>query len=466
MYWKFDQQAKACTFLNGVPDTTKLPRGKVMARSRRSWRIDIGLSVTCLILVGCIPEAWKNVLSPTGQVFSDPVITPGMQTDLYAEVEENDGFSSANMIYVEQALELSGTIAARSDGLDRDMFDLGPIDAGTRIRAELEVGGDGDVVLGLFDGRQSLLGLADPDSWLGETRQIEVVFRQETRLYLGVAARAIHDRDMDYTVRLSLSGNSVLGYQPQVLLLDFDGADKVKIGRRPAVSVPAFDAAMIDERFAGQTETLIASVVTRVREDYAGLDVSIYRADDPAVPPGEHTVIYFGTYDEQLLGLADEIDPFNADREQGAIIFTDVFSLFNVFEPELDTMAQVLANVTSHEAGHLLGLRHTSDVHSLMDVTASASEMLRDQWFRDTALHYSVLPMGYQDGPQLLSWAVGGELEKVSQAKRLERQKPIVLPQGVQDFYIPRDRLSVGGGACDLHAEHVPQSSSSIYHMN
>jgi len=309
----------------------------------------------------------------------------------------------------------------------------------------------------LFDERQSLLGLADPDSRQGESRQIQVVLREETHLYLGVAARATHEWDLDYTVRLSMSGNSVLGYQPQVVLLDFDGAENVQIGRRPAVDVPAFDAGKIDERFAGQSEAMIEAVVEKVREDFAGLDVSIYRSNDASVPPGEYTVVYFGTYDEQLLGLAEEIDPFNSECEQGAIIFTDVFSLFNVFMPEMDTLAQVLANVTSHEVGHLLGLRHTADVHGLMDITASAGEMLHDQWFRDSALHYSVLPMGCQDGPQLLSWAVGGELEEMTDAKRLQRRKTIAIPQGVHDFYIPRDRLSVGAGGHELQNVGVQQ---------
>ena len=213
--------------------------------------------------------------------------------------------------------------------------------------------------------------------------------------------------------------------RPDTVLLVFSGGSNVRIGSRSAVNVPPFDAGTISSVFSGDTDELVELVIENMRRDYEGLDVSILSTSEGAAYEQDMTRLYFGTYDPALLGVADGIDEFNATDAQNAIIFTDTFAAFMQLDPTIDEMAQALANVASHELGHLLGLVHTKDAHGVMDVTASLNQLLIDQTFRRSPLYADVFPIGAQDGLQLLLDSVGGNesiiLEKQLQAQVLER---------------------------------------------
>src|SRR5690606_14994818 len=142
-------------------------------------------------------------------------------------------------------------------------------------------------------------------------------------LLVAVTTRSTSGVDRPYTANLRMYRNiGIPDYRPQVVVLDFDGAQGVSISRRPAVNIPPFDAARIDGRYAGQTDTIINNIYQMVLEDYAGLGVAIYLSSDPNIPEGPRSTVYFGTYDSRLLGLADNIDPYNASLEQAAILYT------------------------------------------------------------------------------------------------------------------------------------------------
>lgn len=371
----------------------------------------------------------------------------------YVESEPNNTWSDANIVPFSDSVEISGSIASSAGVKDVDFFDLGPADAGQRLQADLSVSGTANVQMGLLDEEGCILAYVDPLSQTAGPPFVDIVLRESTgRLYLMMATRSSSTTIRDYTSRVSLESGVESYPQPQVIVLTFGGASQVRIGSRPPVDVPPFDIARIDPDFAGLTESAIAGVLERVREDYAGLGVQIYRDRDPAIPAGDHTFVYFGTSDARLLGLADNIDPYNTDPAQSAIIYTDTFSLFNVLQPGLDGVVQVLANVASHEAGHLLGLRHTADPEDLMDVTATARQMLMDQWFRKSNLHASVLPVGLQDAPAMLSWSVGGSLLPPSTLKLYARSKAIPPGDPALDFYIPRSMLADCGCVdCEDH---------------
>jgi len=299
------------------------------------------------------------------------------------------------------------------------------------------------VILGVYDERQRLIAYLNRASPVTGPPAIDLVLRADVAgLHVVVSARSAGTADRPYAVRLSLTGpQTVPAGVPQALVLSFAGRDQVRIGSRLPVNVPPFDAGRIDPRFAGQTETIIQRVVELVRADYAGLNVSIHTDADR--PTGPHSTVYFGTYDAALLGLADNIDPYNAAAEQAAIVYTDTFALFSRLNPDVEAISQVLANVASHEAGHLLGLRHTADPHDIMDVTASARQMMLDQWFKLGRLDASVMPLGFQDAPTLLSWTVGGALPAVRKIlwPQCARTADDIAPEE-DDFFIPRDLLS------------------------
>ena len=371
----------------------------------------------------------------------------------HAEQEPNDTWVAAEPIGFTGEISVVGTMSAGLNTLDIDVFSLGPVAQGLRISAWLETRTADDIQLGLFDEQGMILGYVDPGSPTAGPLLVEVDLpRGVERLYLMVATRTSSNLARAYTANvLASEPQEDSAGQAQTLVLVFGGADSVRIGYRSPVNVPAFDMAAISPRFSASTEAVIARIMEMVREDFAGLEVTIYR-DSDAIPAGPRTSIYFGTYDAQLLGLADNIDPFNQDTEQSAMVYTDTFALFEVLQPDLEAWSQVLANVASHEAGHLLGLRHTADAESLMDVTASARAMMVDQWFKQSALHVTVLPAGLQDEAEMLSWCVGGALQPSASAKSQPRRRAADIAPESADFHIPRAWL----GTCSCHPDGQP----------
>jgi hypothetical protein len=287
-----------------------------------------------------------------------------------------------------------------------------------------------------------LLAYSDPFSLTAGPRRIDIVLNAATtHVYAVVGTRSSLSDSRAYTLWVEWAGDAVPVQRPQTVVLVFGGAAGVRIGYRTPIDVPAFDIGAINSQFAGRTQEAIDLLLDNVREDYAGLNVS-FRRDNSEPNEGEGlTTIYFGTSDTRLLGLADNVDPYNSDASQRAIIYTDTFSLFNTLNPGFDSTVQVLANVASHEIGHLLGLRHVSAPDDLMDVTATARQMLLDQWFDTSPLHTSVLATGVQDGPILLSWSLGGSLQPAVSAKTVAVRKSIALT-AADDFYIPRSLLA------------------------
>jgi len=420
----------------------------ISALLERLGLIALGMAVG---LTGCAPAtpAGDDGDSWPLQVLSGRAPRPPAE-GRYSESEPNDSYVNAEVVLGASDVDLVGSIATGLSTLDQDIYELGAVDAGDRILVELNLDNNSDVVVGMLDDQQRLLAYIDPTSSVTGPSEIDLnLYESTSLLYAVVATRSGSSASRGYTVRFTVERAAGLpGYQPEIVVLNFDGAAAVQIGNRPFVDVPPFDAANISSRFAGQTETIINYVLDMVREDYAGLGVDIYASGDPAIPAGEHTTVYFGTYDSLLLGLADNIDPYNTDSSQSAILYTDTFSLFDVLLPSVKEISQALANVASHEAGHLLGLRHTADIYDLMDITASARQMLADQWFRNADLHTSVLPTGLQDAPTMLAWTLGGSLIPPSTAKVYRLYRQAATMDDPNDFYIPRGML----GTCSCES--------------
>lgn len=303
---------------------------------------------------------------------------------------------------------LVGTIDSATDV---DAYDLGAVSPGDRFSVSATQSASLDAAIALFDDDSNLTMLND-DSFLFQSPTAPLlaftVRSASAHLYLVVVASPKSSSSGDYTVNVARTAEAVPAAEAVVVVLDWNGASGVSVGGGFPANVPAFAGSFIDPSYSNDTQAIIDATVAFIREDFADLNVSIFLDGDPAIPAGARSTIYFGTFSTALLGLADSVDYYNGNPDQEAIIFTDAFALFMPLGPSVTEMAQTIANVASHEIGHLLGLNHTQDPRSVMDITASAFELMQNESFRRAPMNLSVFATGFQNAVSLLLAAVGG----------------------------------------------------------
>ncbi|MCK4659258.1 MAG: matrixin family metalloprotease [Phycisphaerae bacterium] len=295
-----------------------------------------------------------------------------------------------------------------------EIFEIGSVGTGDRLVITANAVDSLDPVVAVFDANGDAMIVNDDRNYYGGdyNSAIDMQSHRDTNhCYVAVAASTGSGTIGPYSLSIRwVSGATLPESQPQLVYLNFDGAEAVVIGRRDPVYIPPFEGSLIGEEFAGQTKELIELIVARIRHDYTGLNVEFVSSRENPNPASPYTTLHFGAYDPGLLGLADYVDEYNEVVTQKAIIFVDTFQAFLPLNPSLEEMAHALANVASHEAGHLLGLNHTDDPHEIMDITANLRQMLAIQVFRRAPFHPDIFPIGYQDGGKLLFEAVGGDL--------------------------------------------------------
>ena len=380
--------------------------------------------------------------------------TLGLDTSsTYFETYENDLFEEAEIVELgAESRVIRGDINGSSDV---DIYDLGPMPSGTRVVVDMTSADTLDGVIALFDETDASLLVNDHRNvYLGRSEPfVDVVIRRDSEAcYVAISATPGYSATGDYALVASKEYPvSLPDPRPDVVLLVFDGGSNVRIGSRTPIDVPVFDASNVSSVYAGQTNAMVRQIVAGVREDYEGLDVTILSTSEGAEYDNGMTRMFFGTFDAALLGVAENVDEFNETSAQEAIVFTDTFAAFMQLNPTVEQMGQAIANVASHEIGHLLGLVHTDDPTAIMDITASLSQLLTDQEFRSAPLYSAVFPIGNQDALQSLLDTVGGDAVLMLQRRlksdytTLKHSLKTNEPKARELFYF---------STCDLH-EHT-----------
>jgi hypothetical protein len=234
------------------------------------------------------------------------------------------------------------------------------------------------------------------------------IVRQDTaQLYLGVTpAYSSGGGSFEFKV-LSDPGTAVPQPQAQVVWVNFGGGSNVTVNSHANMSFPAFDATRIGADYAGETGEMKAAILAALVEDYADYNLVVTTSDEGPPPSEPHSVVHLGGDDDALLGLADNVDQYNTDLEQNAIVFADAFAPYTVMGLTTAEMGQMVGNVVSHELGHLLGLYHTADPADVMDTTGTAWDLAADQTFLRGVLEESVFPTGYENCPARLLEILG-----------------------------------------------------------
>ncbi len=300
---------------------------------------------------------------------------------------------------------------------DLDVFLLGALAPGDRVIVDADTTGSVlDVTVAMFDAFGRLVVNNDdrggPGSRALDSFTDLVVRHAGDQAFLVVTHSPFADAGTftgSYFIDVQITG-PVTVPEPvaQVLLLNFAGGlvDAPILGN-PVL--PPFDGGDIDRIYRGQTQTIKDMIVSVMEQNFARFAVIIVTSDDPPLPSGTLlTTVHFGGFDPGAFGVAENVDLYNADFCDDAIIFAESFDpRFFSLSPTAGEMGIAIGNVASHEAGHLLGLNHVDDDLALMDDQSAADVFLTNQEFIEALLSPDIMTIGTQDAALLLDEIVG-----------------------------------------------------------
>lgn len=406
------------------------------------------LAAICAFLFGCDVSVIPGAAVAPNERPSLPSEFPPVTSPVIEADSNNNSFATAQFATLPTEGEILVEGAINGAG-DVDFFALGPALLGDRVTIEVAGENGLNTVAALFDADMNLIDANDDRSYYAGMLDpfLSLSLRGDTEnLYLGIAvsngrffsSSAGRYDSGRYTIRLRRTPNQFLPpARNQPVYLNFSGGAEVRIASQPVEVMRPFSAEAISGRFTGQSETLARLVVEHMRRDLADFDVTLVSSLDEPAPATAHTRLFFGNFSADFLGLADNVDVGNLVPDQKAIIFTETLAQWEILQPSLGQVAQAIANVASHELGHLLGLDHTGEAGDVMAVARSAGQMLdNDAVYRRAPLESGVFPMGWQDSYTTLMRNVGANPITGASRMRLADMVP-ATPAAARGFDLP-----------------------------
>lgn len=396
-------------------------RAEHARRLRGEWADLLVIVAAMIVLAGFVTGCGTMVLPGDDNAARTPLVdgklTPA-QSPVFEDSNDNSLLESAQpatlpedgQIVIEGAIDPPGDI---------DLYALGPAHAGDMIIIDVTGQGSLNTVAALFDGNGDLIDANNDRAYYSGNLNPYVgqVLRVDSpNLFLGIAASTATQFAAPsaattgaYSIRVTRGpGRTPTAPRPQVVWLDFEGGESVQIALEPVVVMHTFSAEAMSARFAGQTPYIIDQLIERMRRDLAAYNVVLLDSKHNTRPAEPYSKLYFGNYNVSYLGLADSVDTGNVMLAQEAIIYSEDLAMFEGLQPSAEEAAQALANIASHELGHLLGLEHTQEPGDLMATASSARQILEiDAEYRRARLEQTIFPMGWQNNPSLLLLNVG-----------------------------------------------------------
>src|SRR3989338_6278534 len=226
----------------------------------------------------------------------------------FSESEDNGTFESADLVSGDcidnqSGLGISGRISNLSDV---DVYKIhGSFNNGDVIDVVYLVGGSDTLATGIFRPDGNLLIVNDHRNVFKGANGPNTNFKfynNEEFVYLSVSVTpGYYEVPVNYTINIKRSSGSATQPRPQWLLLDFKGANGVRIGSRPPIDTLPLSGSWLATAYPGQIDYIKGKIVEQMKLQMANFNIGILTTDDPIPNNLIYSTVYFGAYDSALL---------------------------------------------------------------------------------------------------------------------------------------------------------------------